>query len=168
MIASATVSGGINVEQRSVLDLVTASLAGAITGSIPFTDGAGANQVDLLFTDRRTIAASGNDDLDLAGALVDAFGATLTFARIKAIVIKAAAGNTNTVVVGNAAATQFVGPFGAAAHTLAIKPGGFFVIAAPDAAGWAVTAGSADLFRIANGGAGTEVTYDIAILGAAS
>lgn len=129
-----------------------------------FNNGTANGQGDLLFADRRTIAASGNDDLDLAGGLTDIFGNTLTFVEVASIEIRAAAGNTNNVVLGNAASNQFVGPLGGATHTIALKPGAVFAIGDPGA-GWAVTAGSADVLRIANSGAGTSVTYDIVIIG---
>jgi hypothetical protein len=130
--------------------------------------GTGANQADRLFHDQRTLAASANEDLDLAGSLLDAFGDTLTFARIKGIVVRAADGNTNNVVVGAAASNQFVGPFGAGTHTVAVRPGGVFAIYAPDATGYAVTAGTGDLLRIANSSSGTPVTYDIILIGASA
>lgn len=133
-----------------------------------WTDGVGAGQADLVWGDTRTVTASANDDLDLAGALVGALGTTLTFARIKLIVVTADPGNTNNVVIGGAASAQFVGPFGAATHTHAVKPGGFYATAAPSATGWPVTATTADLLRIANGGAGTSVIYSILLVGASA
>lgn len=168
MALTATVRAEIGSSYTSVLDQGTATFPASVSSIIQFTNGSGANQVDRLFSDQRTITASSNEDLDLAGSLTDAFGATLTFVRVKAIIVKAAAGNTNNVVVGGAASNQFVGPFGAATHTIAVKPGGALIFVAPDATGWAVTAGTGDLLRIANSGAGTSVTYDIQILGASS
>ena len=130
--------------------------------------GTGANQADLLWTDTRTIAASGTDDLDLAGVLTDAFGDTATFARVKGLIVRAADGNTNNVVIGAAASNQFVGFFGASTHTVAVRPGGVFTIYSPDATAYAVTASTADLLRIANSSSGTAVTYDIVIIGASA
>lgn len=128
-------------------------------------NGTGAQQVDIIWSDTRTIAASGTDDLDLSGtALQTAFGANLAFVKVKCIAVYAVTGNTNNVVIGNAAATQFVGPFGAAAHTIALTPGGLFMVTNPNA-GWTTVAATSDLFRIANSAAGTSVTYDIAVLG---
>lgn len=149
----------------SSLDLVTASAPLNMGRSIALANGTGAGQADRIFSDTRTLAASANEDLDLAGVLVDAFGAAITFVKVKAIVVSAASGNTNNVVIGGAAATQFVGPFGAATHTISVAPGGFFAIARSDATGWAVGAGASDLLRVANSGAGTSVTYDIVIIG---
>lgn len=134
---------------------------------VDFTTGAGARQANLVFADRRTLAASATEDLDLDGGLTDPFGGALVFKRIKAILIQAAAANTNDVIVGGAASNGFVGPFGAAAHTMAVKPGGMLMIAAPTAAGWPVTASTADLLKVANSGGGTGVTYDVILVGAA-
>lgn len=132
--------------------------------AVSWASGTGANQADVVWGDERTIAASGTDDLDLAGSLVGALG-TVTFAKVKLIVVTANAGNTNTVVVGGAASAQFVGPFGAATHTASAAAGGFVAFGNPSSAGWSVTATTADLLRIANGGAGSGVTYKILIIG---
>lgn len=165
MALTATVRAEITASQTNPLDLGTGTMPIAAALTLSFTDGAAANQVNQAFSDTRTLTASANEDLDLAGVLTNAFGATITFARVKAILVKAASGNTNDVIVGGAAATQFVGFFGAATHTVAVKPGGAFLIVTPSAAGWPVTAGSTDFLRIANSAGTTSVTYDIVILG---
>lgn len=135
------------------------------TQAISWTSGTGAGQADLLFADQRTIADSENDDLDLAGSLTDVFGNTLTFVEICAMEVRAAGGNTNDVVVGGAASNAFTGPFGDASDTIAVQPGGVLALGAPDAGGWTVAAGTGDVLRIANGGAGSSVTYDIVLVG---
>jgi hypothetical protein len=134
---------------------------------INLTNGTGANQADRVWTDQRTVAASANEDLDLTGTLVDVLGATLTLARVKVLYIAAAGTNTNNVVVGAAAANPWAGLLNGTG-TLTLRPGAFFVAAAPGATGMAVTAGTGDLLRIANSGAGTSVTYDIAVIGASA
>lgn len=128
------------------------------------TSGTGANQADRLFTDQRTITASSTDSLDLQGSLTDAFGSTVTFAKIKVLIVAAAAGNTNNVNVTRPAANG-VPLFLAAGDGVPVKPGGLFVWMASDAAGVAVTAGTGDLIDMVNSGAGTSVTYDVAIIG---
>jgi len=135
---------------------------------VAFANGSGLNQADRLYSNHFTIAASGTQDLDLAGSLTDIFGAVITMVRVKAIIIIAAAANVNNVVVGNAASNQFVGPFGAAAHTVAVKPGGILAMIAPDATGWPVTAGTGDILHLANSSSGSGVDFDIAIIGASS
>lgn len=150
------------------IDLQTGEAPLALRRGASLPNGVLAGQADLLWTDTRTIAASGTDDLDLNGSLLDAFGQAVNFARVKGIVLAAAAGNTNDVVIGAAASNAFVGPFGSATHTMKVQPGNPFCIFATGAAGWPVTPTTADLLRIANGGGGTSVTYDIAILGASA
>lgn len=131
---------------------------------IDLASGTGANQADLLWADERTLAPSSSEDLDLAGALTDAFGATITMAEVVAIIIFADAGNTNDVVVGDA--TSPIPLFGGTNPTISVKPGGFFAIGAPNAAGQlTVGAGSTDDLKIANSGSGSSVKYQIAVIG---
>lgn len=154
--------------QRAALDLATGSFPLAESAVLDLADGTGANQADRLFSDRRTIAASGTDSLDLAGVLVDAFGATITLARVKALFIAAAAENTNNVLVGGAGSNTWATWADAADNEIVVRPGGLLLLAAPDAIAYAVTAGTGDVLQIANSGAGTSVTYDIVIIGASA
>lgn len=149
----------------TALDLGTAALPFGLSASLTFADGTAANQANRVFTDTRTLAASATEDLDLAAVLVDAFGAAITFVKVKGIFITAAAGNTNNVRLTRPAANGFA-LFLAASDGLDIPPGGFFAIAGPALAGLgSVTAGTADLITLTNSGAGTSVTYSIVIIG---
>lgn len=155
----------LTANYTSPLDLVTAEANHKIIASVLLASGVGADAADLMFSDQRTLGASANEDLDLAGSLVDAFGNTLTFVKIKVMMFKAAAANANNVEVGGAAATQFVNWVNAAADVLIVRPGGFFALAAPDATAYAVGAGASDFLRVTNGAAGTSVTYDVVLIG---
>ena len=154
----------VSATQTSASDLGTAKFPVEYSSTTSMGSGTGSGLADLLFTDTRTIAASGTEDLDLAGGLTDGLGNTLTFAKVKAIMIKAASGNTNDVTVSPASANGFLGPFNAAADLVSIPPGGIFMVQAP-VAGWTVTAATGDLLTIANSSSGTGVTYDIIIVG---
>jgi hypothetical protein len=158
----------INGSESNPIDFTTGVASLAKSYQMLYTTGTGAGAADRIWSDQRTIAASGTDDLDLAGVLTGVFGSTVTFARIRAIVVAAASGNTNNVVIGAAAANGFATWAGAATHTVNVRPGGFFCIANTDATGYAVTGGTADILRIANSGAGTSVTYDIYLIGASA
>src|SRR5690348_6520436 len=79
---------------------------------VQLTSGTAAGNADVLFTDTRTITASSSEDLDLVGSLTDALGTTFSPARIKALIVGAAAANTNNVVVGGASATQWAALLG--------------------------------------------------------
>lgn len=148
------------------LTAVRAPLSYAFASQL--ASGTGAGQADLVFSDTRTLAASASESLDLAGSLVDALGATLTFARVKGLIVVAAAANTNDVVIGGATSNAFVGPFADATDKIKVKPGGTIALWAPGATAYPVTAGTGDLLQIANSAAGTSVTYDVIIIGASA
>ncbi len=154
----------ITANQTDVIDLGSVSFPLSHTTTASMATGTGASQADLLFSDQRTIAASSTEDLDLAGSLTDAIGNTLTFVKIKAIIITVASANTNNVTVSPATSNGFNGPFNAAADLVAIPPGGSLVATAP-VSGWTVTASTGDLLTIANSGSGTGVTYDVVLIG---
>jgi hypothetical protein len=135
---------------------------------ISFSDGAGAGQANVIFADRRVLAASANEDLDLVGSLTNLLGGAAAFARVKAIIIVAAAANVNNVVVSRPAAAGV--PFVDAEEKLFpdVRPGGLAAWVDPGATGVAVTATTADLVNIANSSSGSSVTYDIIVIGAAT
>lgn len=164
MSVSADISALIAALLTGQNDLGVVSFKTSDQQLIRLQPGTGSYQADKLFSDQRTLAASATENIDLAGALTDPFGAALTFAKVKAIYIRAAAGNTNDVVVGGVGSNAFIGPFGANTHTVAVKPGGVLLMVAPDS-GWTVTAATGDLLKILNGGGSTSVTYDIIIIG---
>lgn len=153
----------LSTVQTNPLDLLTGRAPVDLLKAITLGSGTGANQVDRLFTDRRTLAASASEDLDLAGVLSDAFGATLTFAKLKALLVIADTANTNNVNVTRPASNG-VPLFLAAGDGIPVLPGGLFAWVGPGA-GVAVTAGTGDLVTVANSGAGTSVTYDVYALG---
>lgn len=159
-----------NTSQSVALDLATATVPLNYHKSIALVDGVGAGQADMVWHDTRTLAASATEDLDLAGVLTDPFGNTLTFARIKALVIVAAAANTNNVLVGGAASNGFVTWVGDATDIVKLRPGAAFALftGVADATGYAVTAATGDKLTIANSGAITGVTYDIVVIGASA
>lgn len=165
-MAQATLAIALNALVDSTIDIGTVRHDIApFSPNYVFADGTGADQIKNIFADTRTLTASANEDLDLAGGLTNALGQTITFTKIRGILVRAAAGNTNNVIVGGAASNQFVTPFGGTAHTVTVRPGGLLVMVANDATGYAVTAGTGDLLRIANSAGSSSVTYDIVLLG---
>lgn len=163
MSLNADIQLSVTGKHSQALDLGTEVLPFALSNPVSLANGTGAGQADRVFTDTRTLAASATEDLDLAGVLIDAFGVAITFAKIKAVIIKAAAGNTNDVQVKTAAANG-VPLFLAANNGIGIKPGGGFAWFCPGT-GVVVTPTTGDLLTVTNGGAGTPVTYDIVIIG---
>lgn len=159
---------GLDADYTSPLDLVTSDSHLAYTRQIALASGTGANQADKVWSDNRTLAASASEDIDLAGSLTDAFGATLTFARIKGMLVSASSANTNDVVIGGAASNGFINWVGDATDKIVVKPGGLFVLFAPAATAYAVTASTGDLLHVANSSSGSSVTYDIVLVGASA
>lgn len=149
------------------LGSVAASIAKAY--AVDLADGTGVGQANRLWADTRTLAASTSEDLDLAGSLLDALGGPFSLARVKGLIVAAAPGNTNNVVVGAAASNAWATLLGAT-HTVTLRPGAVLAVLAgeSDATGYLVTAGTGDLLKVANSGAGTGVTYDIAVIGASA
>jgi hypothetical protein len=163
---TANIRVSVDAQYSDSLDLASQLSPLLYNAQALLTTGSGANQGNLVFSDARTLAASANEDLDLNGAaLTDAFGAGVAFTKVRALIIKASPNNVNNVVVGGAATNGFIAPFGAAAHTVNVRPGGVLCLIAPDATGYAVTPATADLLRIANSGAGSAVDYEIIIIG---
>jgi hypothetical protein len=166
-----TVSGTFSVRvaltgtMLSSNDLSTVQQVVAISKSLDFTNGTSSNQFNTIWMDQRSISASSTEDLDLAGSLTDAFGATITFTAVKGIYVFAATANTNNVEVGGAAANTFLW-FKDATDIQVVTPGGVYLSTRPGT-GATVTAGTGDILKVANSGAGTSVTYDIAIFGLA-
>lgn len=151
----------------SALDLVTASVPLSVSERFKWASGTGSDQADLIFHDQRTLSASATEDLDLAGSLSSALGATLTFARLKAILVVAASTNTNNVNVTRPASNS-VPLFLASNDGIAVRPGGLFLWVAPDSTAAAVTAGTGDLITFTNSAGSTSVTYDVVLIGASA
>jgi hypothetical protein len=161
-----TISTGISGSYRGSNDLGTPvfTFNSSLQPQISLSPGTGTNQADLMFTDERTLAASGTENLDVAGVLADPLGGTLTFVTIKVVRICALSTNTNNVVVGGAASNTLLGIFADASDKINVKPGGCFVWVAPGV-GAAVTASTGDILLVANSAGGTGVTYRVTIIG---
>lgn len=164
--ASTTLSAKLTIQANSrfveALDLSNPTDVLALDLSQSFTAGAGNKQVTKLFHDTRTLADGATENLDLAGVLVDPYGSTITFTAVKAIVFKNKS-TTQTFSVGGAATAQFINWVADASDIVKVPPEGVFVLTAPNA-GFAVTATTGDLFKVANS-AGAAADYQVWIIG---
>lgn len=145
------------------LDLGNVNAPVNLNKVVSYGDGTADGQADLIFHDQRTLSASSNEDIDLAGILTDAMGDTITMAEVKAIVVVAASSNPALLTVKGASATH-ANPFDTADAGVLVPPGGFFAWNG-GTGGLSVTAGTADLINIASG-AGDDHIYDIYLIGA--
>ncbi len=145
----------------AALDLVNKAASLDYTFSDELASGTIADAADVIFSDTRSTAS--NEDLDLAGSLVDNLGAAFTPAKIKLILVVAAAGNAGNITVTRPASNG-VPIFAAAGDAHAIKPGGCLLMFAPGLAGvCSVTADTGDLINVASS-SGTG-TYTIIVIG---
>ena len=149
--------------QTSMISGITATFPGAVSPSVRYTSGTGNGQVSVLYIKTDTIAASGADTIDLRGVVTDPFGATVSLSTLKAMIVTAASGNTNNVLVGGQATGAAPLFFGNANDVITVKPGGWFGTALPNT-GFTVSSGT-DSLRIANSGAGSTVIYTIMVMG---
>lgn len=167
MTLSSRLAVNISADYTKALDLSSARVPLLKEYATILATGTGAGQADRVWHDQRTLSASATEDLDLAGSLTDAFGDAVTFAKIKALIVSAAAGNTNNVLVGGVAAglSTIIQP--QTTGLVVVRPGATFAVIAgvADSTGYAVTATTADLLHLANSSSGTSVTYDVIIIG---
>jgi len=164
MALTSTLNFSVSGIHTGVSDLGTPALPFSLSSNFTLANGTGANQADRVFTDTRTLSASATEDLDLAGVLTDAFGAVITFVKLKALIIKAAAANTNNVNLSRPAGATGVPVFLAISDGIIIPPGYTFAWFGPGT-GITVTPSTGDLITLTNSAGGTGVTYDVVIIG---
>jgi len=151
----------------NALDLTTVRDSLSRSWTNTFTDGTGANKAQVAWHDERTLTSGNADTLDLAGALSCAFG-IVTFTKVKLIAIQLITATAGyTIEVGGASENQFINWVTAANDEIIIGAGGMFLITAPGAAGFAVTADTGDDLYIDNQNAGS-IIYDIVVIGEGS
>jgi len=130
-----------------------------------FDFGTASEEVNQLYVGDRTVASGANDDIDLSGSLTNFVGETVTFSRIKLILIynpSTLAGEILTL--GGGGSNSWIAPFGASSTFKdSVYPSGLWLRTAP-LDGFLVTAGSADILRVHNSGT-LSVTYPIIIAG---
>lgn len=165
MALSTSIRVALDFSQSGSADFGPPRFQGQVQSLLQLTTGTSVNQADLLYVDERTVASASNDDIDLAGVLVSAFGQTITAVEVVAVLLINApldplgTQNTTNLTLGggsNPVPGIAAGPVGA--H-------GVVLLADPDAGGLAtVTPATGDILRVANS-SGAAATYQIAIIG---
>lgn len=166
---STSVSASISWNHTNVL---TGSLnivnANGFSYSKSTTSGTGAaGTADLVYTLQTTLAGAATTTIDVAGSVTDAFGATITMARIKFLFVHLTTDTTAThITLGNA--TNPVALFSAGTATTTIRNGGILLRGGTGATGIAVAAGSTDELLFTNADASNTATLQIAIVGSSA
>ncbi len=158
MSIDGTLSCQLQLNDRRSLGINTlGNLPVNATASTPLSDGVGANQANILYQASLAMT-SGAYALDVYSATTDSYGTALATVRIKGIYIRNTSSHTFTFGAGTAPITSLLN----AAGTITLPPGAWFLAASPNAAGWTVTATTAD--RINFVGTTTD-SFEVVIFG---
>lgn len=157
----------LSVNLTKAVDLLTAGVQAplALNLALSMADGFASGQGDRAWWDTRTLTASQTEDLDLVGgSLTNALGDTVSFAKLKLVLVKAADANnaSNNVVIGGD--TNAVPIFGAAAHTTFLRAGQCFLWT-DFITGTTLTGGTGDVLQMANSAGTNSISYDIVLVG---
>lgn len=159
--------GGILSDSTLLVQQAASYGAGVLPElSLALENGTGANQANIWYLAKRTLAATTYDLLDLAGGLTAFNGSTITFTKIKRVLVAIdSPDGTKRVRVGpQDQSNPWPGPWGGTGPTVYADVLWKFDVVNPFAAGWAVTAGTGDVFPVYNPG-GSSVDYIIWLLG---
>ncbi len=157
-----SIDGAVSVavalnDRRSIGINTSANLPVNTIAGITFSNGVGVGQANILYQASLAMT-SGAYALDLYNSITDSYGTTVLAARVKAIYFKNTSAHTITIGAGTATMVTFLN----AAGTITLPPGGWFIAATPSAAGWVVTATTADRLNLTGT---TTDTFDVVILG---
>ena len=160
------IKASINWLFQEPLALTTVGDASQLSYDEQLANGTAADQADLIWSDQRSVAGGGHDDLDLTALTHTIFGSTLTttLARVKALLIV----NTSTTSgdrlrLDSSATNGFTGATsGSATSLVEIGPDSACLLASKKD-GWSVDS-THKILRIANSTA-DSISYEIVILG---
>jgi len=158
----------LNVQAQKAADLSTPTENLNASKAIALAFGTGANNGNMEWSDRRTLAASTNETLDLVGVLAAPLSPVVSFSKIKMLLIK----NTSDALGTPTIAAIKIEP-GATyppdnCPTIPKLPaGGVVLIACGDADGFlgSLAGGTKDLLKISNLDGSYGCQYDIIIVG---
>lgn len=158
----------VQLTQKNALDLTVPVDSLSLSGTRSLTSGTGADQVDLMWHDQRTLTNGATEALALHDAsLSGAFG-TITLDKLKGICIQNLS-TENSIKIGGAGATA-VPLFDNTSDILVLPPASAtnkpstFLMEAPAAAGLAT--GTNEVLKIAHSGTTTNsIIYNIIVWG---
>lgn len=100
------------------------------------TSGAGSNQMNTIVRETVTLTNSQARTVDLA-AIPDSFGDSTTFTNVRFIAVSCPSANVDPIDIGAAGEDAFSAWAGDTNQTVRVRPGGIWLMVAPDAAGYA-------------------------------
>jgi len=125
-----------------------------------YANGTGANQQDKIYSTTQTV--NGNTDINLTTATNEETGTAISLASVSGfIVYNHSTTSSQTVTVGGAPSNPFITWLIATGDGNVIGPGGVLIQTSP-VDGWAVTASTADILRIATS---ASLTFTVIVWG---
>ena len=158
---AATLQFLIDGSLTKALDLTTPKDPIAISLSQAFANGTGSNQGNEFFSDRRTLAGT-SETIDLTSDLTNAFGVTIVFAKIKAIIIHNLSTATTEILTVDGNAVENAGWLTGTTPAQVIGPDGWYILTSP-VDGLTITNTTQDQLTIDSGA--DTITYDLIIIG---
>lgn len=123
-----------------------------LQAALSLTQGVGANQINAIAVERdRSFTGPASFELDLVTLAgfeqpLDPLRNTVVIENILAILIRNHATSESNLIIGGASSNPWIAPFAAsgapATAKITLQPGGFLLLTAPTAAGYALTSGS--------------------------
>ncbi len=148
------------------LALTTVGDASQLSYDDQLSNGSAADQANTIWSDQRTVAASGHDDLDLTNLTHTLFGSTLSIdlASVKAILLVNTSTTSNDRLrLDSSVANACTAPFGGSATSLVEIGADSALLLSSKKDGWTVDS-THKILRVANPSA-DAITYNIVILG---
>jgi hypothetical protein len=163
-----TFKGKVSLSLKALLtkplDLLTGESKVDRNATTRLDDGAGPQQANSYFSDRRSLAAGGSELLALTGALRNAYGEIIDFTAVKVLFLRADEGNGGDLLVGGASAGGFATMFEDVSDIIRIQPGGELLLVDADS-GYGVTPGTADKLQVENEDEAAAASYDVVLIG---
>jgi hypothetical protein len=131
---------------------------------LSWPNGVVINTADKVFAKSDTVSSGSPKTYDVSGGITDAFGNSLTLAKVTAIAVFNNSTTVGEILSIGAGSNPLLNWVIATGDGVKVGPGGFFAIADPSLAAFGVTAGTGDVLQVAVA-AGTNVPFDIVIVG---
>jgi hypothetical protein len=165
LVASLLVSTRVVAQKALDLSTPESSISKSKTHSLTF--GTGAAKADMVWSDRRALGASANETLDLVGSLTNAFGVTVSFSKIKAILLHNRSDEQGTATDAALKLEPGAAPPDNSITIPVLPAGGIVLVACSDANGFLGTlaGGSKDGIKITNLDGVDTLSYDIIVIG---
>lgn len=134
-------------------------------------NGTGSDQANQVWADSNTILAGATNQIDTVGTLVDIYGTTISFTKIKGIILKNTSTTASVLALGggtdgagtNAFDTWITSAAADGSERPLVRPGGVFMLYTPDSTAYAASAGS-DILSVIETST-LAGAYDIALIG---